>query len=215
MSNYLDIGLKRIQELIDGQDKQKYSKSTVEETINNILKMGTSFARSLAMRSDYGYADNSKNQIDNLCDSIHNTKFDFSTNTAYIFSDALSYTSYYDKGGAKFQLVPYMKFVEFGTGILGEITSQEGSNSPNIPPEWEYDVNDHLDKGWVFVVKELYGHTKKPFRFTRGMVSTPIMTLTAEYLNELFRLYLPNENIQVKVVFEEVGNKVAGKEVDI
>lgn len=43
----------------------------------------------------------------------------------------------------------YAKYVEFGTGI-------EGSNSPHPkkPSGWNYDINSHGEKGWVYTAKD-------------------------------------------------------------
>lgn len=49
-------------------------------------------------------------------------------------------------------------FVEYGTGIVGK-------NSPH-PVPWEYDINEHGDKGWVY-------QDEDGWHWTKGMASKP------------------------------------------
>jgi hypothetical protein len=58
-------------------------------------------------------------------------------------------------------------FVEFGTGIVG-------SRNPHPVDPWQYDVNDHGDKGWR------YKDSSGQWRATSGMKSRP-------YFNDLLQ----------------------------
>lgn len=50
---------------------------------------------------------------------------------------------------------PYAKFVEFGTGIIGE-----GSPHPlNGQFDWEYDIHNHGDDGWYYIKNNNLYHT--------------------------------------------------------
>ena len=62
-------------------------------------------------------------------------------------------------------------FVEFGTGIVGK-----GSPHPD-PQGWQYDVNNHGDKGWVY-----FDDVRGKFRWTKGFRSRPFMYNTAREL---------------------------------
>ena len=59
---------------------------------------------------------------------------------------------------------PWAKFVEFGTGVVGQ-------NNPHPEPglaNWKYDVNQHGEAGW-FYFKDGEWH------WTKGMPSRPFM----------------------------------------
>lgn len=64
-------------------------------------------------------------------------------------------------------------FCEFGTGTVGA-----GSPHPNtnIVPGWQYDVNQHGEKGWYYY--DRYGEK----RWTKGMPSRPFMFDTGRML---------------------------------
>lgn len=62
-------------------------------------------------------------------------------------------------------------FVEYGTGVVGK------SSQHPMPNGWEYDVNNHGEKGWVY-------HSDRDGRFhwTKGMPSRPYMYNTMREL---------------------------------
>ena len=67
----------------------------------------------------------------------------------------------------------YAAYVEFGTGVVG-------SQSPHPDPQdWQYDVNNHGDKGWVY-----YDDYSGKFRWTKGFKSRPFMYNTARQLEK-------------------------------
>lgn len=77
-----------------------------------------------------------------------------------------------------FSGAPHSAFVEFGTGIRGKQKPYEGEN---LPAGWQYDVNNHGEKGWKYFNPYL-----GEFHVTRGMASRPFMYYTATRLkNEL------------------------------
>jgi phage gpG-like protein len=84
--------------------------------------------------------------------------------------DGLMYTD--GAHGIIFTNCGHAAFVEFGTGVVGA-----GSPHPTMP--WQYDVNDHGEKGWVY-----YDEKQGRFRWTKGMPSRPYMYLTARQLEE-------------------------------
>lgn len=65
----------------------------------------------------------------------------------------------------------YAAYVEFGTGVVGRASAH-----PN-PGSWQYDVNNHGDKGWVY-----YDDETDKFRWTKGFRSRPFMYNTAREL---------------------------------
>lgn len=68
----------------------------------------------------------------------------------------------------------YAAYVEFGTGVVG-------SQSPHPEPQgWQYDVNQHGDKGWVY-----YDDYSGEFRWTKGFKSRPFMYNTARELEKI------------------------------
>ena len=67
----------------------------------------------------------------------------------------------------------YAVYVEFGTGVVGK-----QSPHPN-PQGWQYDVNNHGDKGWVY-----YDDESGEFRWTKGVESRPFMYNTARELEK-------------------------------
>ena len=68
----------------------------------------------------------------------------------------------------------YAAYVEFGTGVVG-------SQSPHPNPDgWQYDVNGHGDKGWVY-----YDDYSGKFRWTKGFKSRPFMYNTARELERI------------------------------
>ena len=68
----------------------------------------------------------------------------------------------------------YAAYVEFGTGVVGS-----RSTHPN-PQGWQYDVNGHGDKGWVY-----YDDESGKFRWTKGFKSRPFMFNTARELERM------------------------------
>ena len=84
--------------------------------------------------------------------------------------DGLMYTD--GAHGIIFTDCGHAAFVEFGTGVVGA-----GSPHPTLP--WQYDVNEHGEKGWVY-----YDEKQGRFRWTKGMPSRPYMYLTARQLEE-------------------------------
>lgn len=67
----------------------------------------------------------------------------------------------------------YGVYVEFGTGVVGK-------NSPHPDPQgYQYDVNNHGDKGWVY-----YDEDSGTFKWTRGFRSRPFMYNTARELEK-------------------------------
>ena len=67
----------------------------------------------------------------------------------------------------------YAVYVEFGTGVVG-------SQSPHpIPNGWQYDKNNHGDKGWVY-----YDEKQDKFKWTKGFKSRPFMYNTARQLEK-------------------------------
>lgn len=70
----------------------------------------------------------------------------------------------------------YAAYVEFGTGIMGEISSHP------IPGVWRYDIKHHGDNGWVY-----YDERKKTFKWTQGMMAKPFFYETANVLGQRTR----------------------------
>lgn len=67
----------------------------------------------------------------------------------------------------------YAAYVEFGTGVVG-------SRSPHPNPQgWQYDINQHGDKGWVY-----HDDESGEFRWTKGFKSRPFMYNTARQLEK-------------------------------
>ena len=67
----------------------------------------------------------------------------------------------------------YAAYVEFGTGVVG-------SQSPHPNPQgWQYDLNNHGEKGWVY-----YDEDGGKFRWTKGFKSRPFMHNTARDLEK-------------------------------
>lgn len=69
---------------------------------------------------------------------------------------------------------PYAKFVEYGTGVRGK-------NSPHPETQWEYDINQHGDKGWWY-----YDTNQGRFRWTKGQTSKHFMYDTRKKLESMF-----------------------------
>lgn len=68
---------------------------------------------------------------------------------------------------------PYAIYVEFGTGVVG-------SHSPHPDPQgYQYDKNNHGDKGWVY-----YDDKAQKWRWTKGFKSRPFMYNTARELEK-------------------------------
>jgi len=84
--------------------------------------------------------------------------------------DGMMYTD--GARGIVFTDCGHASFVEFGTGIVGE-------NNPHPTMPWEYDINEHGEKGWVY-----YDEKQGRFRWTKGMPSRPYMYNTARQLEE-------------------------------
>ncbi len=67
------------------------------------------------------------------------------------------------------------KFIEYGTGIVGE----NAPKNPMQPSGWDFDVNDHGEKGWH------YGAGYR--RWTKGQVAKPFMYNTRMYMEQELR----------------------------
>lgn len=63
---------------------------------------------------------------------------------------------------------PWAKYVEFGTGIIGEHNPHPEAGEKG----WKYDVNNHGEKGW-------YYFKDGEWHWTKGMESRPFMYQTA------------------------------------
>lgn len=79
----------------------------------------------------------------------------------------------------------YAKFVEFGTGIVGE-----NNPYPDEDVDWEYNVGDKIQPDGHWVYKDRNGK----FGITSGQPSRPIMYLTSQWaktqVTRTFRKYL-------------------------
>ena len=69
---------------------------------------------------------------------------------------------------------PYAIYVEYGTGIVGA-----SSPHPEATGNWDYDVNGHGLKGWIY-----RSDTDGEFHWTMGYVSRPFMLNTLRWLEE-------------------------------
>lgn len=70
---------------------------------------------------------------------------------------------------------PHSMFCEFGTGIVGAENPH-----PNITiPGWQYDTNEHGEKGWWYEGDDGEWH------WTKGMPSRPYMYETAQKLRQI------------------------------
>ena len=69
----------------------------------------------------------------------------------------------------------YAKFIEFGTGIVGEEYPHPQANDVG----WNYDVNGHGDNGWWYMANDGQYH------WTKGAPSKPFMHNTVVQLNSL------------------------------
>lgn len=70
----------------------------------------------------------------------------------------------------------YAKFVEYGTGIVGQA-------NPHVDPPvsgWTYDINEHGESGWVYFDKRL-----GDFRRTKGIEQRPFMYETSKELKRI------------------------------
>ena len=89
----------------------------------------------------------------------------------------------YYKNDVKIEMdSPYGKFVEFGTGIMGERKKH--------PIPWDYDINNHGDKGWFYEVQngaegvgKTHMYNGKLYAWTRGTRSKPFMYDTSRWTN--------------------------------
>lgn len=72
---------------------------------------------------------------------------------------------------------PYAVYVEYGTGIVGLESPHPDPQSAN----WEYDVNQHGEKGWLYLKKTDNGNK---FRWTKGMPARPFMFNTLRWLEQ-------------------------------
>lgn len=80
--------------------------------------------------------------------------------------------------GVVFADVPYALYVEYGTGIVGEMTPND---NPEGNVEWEYDIHEHRESGWwYFSNADGFGR----FRWTKGMPARPYMYNTLRWLQE-------------------------------
>lgn len=83
-------------------------------------------------------------------------------------------SKYEGKKGMVVSGAPHSAFCEFGTGVVGK-----GSQHPNPPPGWVYDVNEHGEEGWW------YYNDQGEKRWTKGMPSRPYMHETARMLRNM------------------------------
>ena len=90
-----------------------------------------------------------------LKDSIYGT-FNSTTGAGYVRTD-----------------LPYAKYVEFGTGIVGAGQSHPAAGEAN----WKYDVNSHGEAGWFY-----YNERTGNWCSTKGFRSRPFMYNTARRL---------------------------------
>lgn len=68
---------------------------------------------------------------------------------------------------------PWAKFVEFGTGIVGEHSPHPNTSIVG----WKYDINKHGEKGWFYF-------RDGEWHWTKGMPSRPFMFETAMELRQ-------------------------------
>lgn len=68
---------------------------------------------------------------------------------------------------------PWAKFVEFGTGIVGEHSPHPNTSIVG----WKYDVNEHGEKGWFYF-------RDGEWYWTKGMPSRPFLYETAMDLRQ-------------------------------
>lgn len=68
---------------------------------------------------------------------------------------------------------PWAKFVEFGTGVVGERSPHPDTSIIG----WKYDVNEHGEKGWFYF-------RDGEWHWTKGMPSRPFMFETAMELRQ-------------------------------
>lgn len=85
------------------------------------------------------------------------------------------HAEYRDGKGYVVSSAPYSAFVEFGTGIVGEMSPHPDAAAWG----WTYDVNQHGDLGWWFRDSDGEWH------WTAGMISRPFMYETARELNDM------------------------------
>ena len=69
---------------------------------------------------------------------------------------------------------PYAIYVEYGTGIVGS-----DKRHPEAAGKYDYDVNHHGNKGWVYK-SDKDGH----YYWTRGYIPRPFMYNTLKWLEE-------------------------------
>lgn len=79
------------------------------------------------------------------------------------------------KGGSIYTELNYAKFVEYGTGVIGQTNPH-----PSPPEGWTYDVNNHGEKGWVY-----YNEKEDKYYWTKGFPHRPFMYDTARELNTI------------------------------
>lgn len=69
---------------------------------------------------------------------------------------------------------PYAIYVEYGTGIVGA-----ASPHPEAEGNWDYDVKDHGEEGWVY-----RSDKDGKYHWTKGYISRPFMLHTLQWLEE-------------------------------
>lgn len=86
----------------------------------------------------------------------------------------------------------YAMYVEFGTGYEGELSPHPNTEFERLGRAWEYDVNDHGEKGWWYPTTQNDPNpTKKRLKsgdwiaWTRGQKSHPFMYETWLYLRRI------------------------------
>ena len=191
---FLKRAFKQMQQKIDNV-KDKIEAEDKNFMFWQFLKFGAEFARSICPVGETG----------NLARSI---KFKIVDDIGYIYSDAISYTTT-SKGGSIVSATPtpYLKFVEFGTGVKG----LGGQSSVYRPQDW---IQNKDPKGWTFlkaplddfsgggtVLDSFMQSITKSFIHTYGIEPKPIMYLTKRFLQQLKNSEPAYKNFNVNVIF--------------
>jgi len=148
---------------LDDKSLQKLY-NDIEDAKDDLLEKANLFCREMARRG----VDIAKKEVlsmgaidsGELVGSIKLKKGD-------VIANGCSYYVYTD--------CEYAKFVEFGTGIVGEEYPHPQANDAG----WKYDVNGHGDNGWWYMAND------GKYHWTRGAPSRPFMHNTAVQLNSI------------------------------
>ena len=117
-----------------------------EEIVLALLKVGKEYAMEQLLDLDAAYTQNLMNSIETEIDG----------KIGYIFTN-----------------LDYAKFVEYGTGIVGQYDPH-----PYPPSGWVYDSNAHGVEGWWY-----YNENDGQVHWTQGMKHRPFMYNTARELD--------------------------------